>query len=360
MTVIVAPKRTTVAGKVPTMSDLAEWEMGVNLADRAIYVRGDTEVVRVAADNYGGTHLAVPAFTNVSYDGKYILLDSPGEATRLLLGQVADWKYGPPLVDSTGLPGNQVLASGITGSMPSYKDLSADYIKSGVFDPARIPYEQDYIHGFYISTTSTTITVSAGKAYMPNLARVVESSGTVITSSRSANTVYHLYINSVGNITRVTSGPGAPYYLTARRQGTNNGTRYLGSVATNSSGNYYLQKNSASSNLVVTSYLYNIKSDGLVLSNGVATATTDVPLNTRMPTTATAATVILQNNTATSGGVVRVYNWDGSSFGVYTNIPNANDSSMFVIPVDDTPKFRYDTVAGGVAWAWLCGYTYER
>ena len=48
MTVIVAPRRTTTAGKVPTTSDLANGEMGINVPDAKIYVRQGSTIKEVA------------------------------------------------------------------------------------------------------------------------------------------------------------------------------------------------------------------------------------------------------------------------------------------------------------------------
>lgn len=46
---VIKPKRSTVAAKVPTTSDLASGEIGVNMTDRKVYINNGTSVVQVGA-----------------------------------------------------------------------------------------------------------------------------------------------------------------------------------------------------------------------------------------------------------------------------------------------------------------------
>lgn len=46
---IIKPKRSTVAAKVPTTTDLASGEIGVNMTDRKVYINNGTTVVQVGA-----------------------------------------------------------------------------------------------------------------------------------------------------------------------------------------------------------------------------------------------------------------------------------------------------------------------
>ena len=69
MATVIKLKRSTVASRVPTTSDLADGEVAINIADEKIYVNNGGTIVQIS-DNTGGAEIAahlIPA-TNDTYD----------------------------------------------------------------------------------------------------------------------------------------------------------------------------------------------------------------------------------------------------------------------------------------------------
>lgn len=63
---IFKPKRSSTAAKVPTTTDLASGEIGVNMADQKVYINNGTSVVQVGAGKLsaiGETSISSPAST---------------------------------------------------------------------------------------------------------------------------------------------------------------------------------------------------------------------------------------------------------------------------------------------------------
>lgn len=334
MSAIIAPRRSNVFGKVPTTADLVDGEMGVNVVDGKIYQRSGAFVYQVGSKAEGTVKSVGIAPPLGFYSLSPPVIDS---------GVVEFHWFQPPNTPDTFLRAQGPL------NPPSWTKLTNN----------DIPYEPDYIHGLSVSTNSTTIFISAGRAVIPtpNNPTVFYAGGS-ITSSRAANTTYHLYLDSTGAVTRSTIAPGAPYYLSARRRGTVSTTRYLGTVFTDSSGNYLPQKTRGEGNSVYTQYLYNVKASGVILAGGTDVTATDVSLAGRAPVTATDAEVLAVH--LSSAGVVRLYNYNNTGFTVYCNIDKPNTQNSFTVSLDSTPKFQYDAVSGGVAWIYLLGYHYLR
>lgn len=69
----IKPKRSTVAAKVPTTTDLASGEIGVNMTDRKVYINNGTSVVQVGAGTLAaleGTSISSPAVgQTLTFDG---------------------------------------------------------------------------------------------------------------------------------------------------------------------------------------------------------------------------------------------------------------------------------------------------
>lgn len=128
MSVVIAPRRTTTAGKVPTTSDLFDGELGVNIPDGKIYVRNGSSVSLVGE----------------SASGKY----DTSEATQLGLR-------------SSGIPptvGNMATSIGI--------------------DEPRF--------GRFINTTSNAPAVWGSYVHMP----YDDSSGSTLAASATTNGIY--------------------------------------------------------------------------------------------------------------------------------------------------------------------------
>jgi hypothetical protein len=65
---IFKPKRSTTAGNVPNLSNLADGELAVNIADQKIYVRSGFSIVTVAdvgSSNNGNNGNVTTAYINL-------------------------------------------------------------------------------------------------------------------------------------------------------------------------------------------------------------------------------------------------------------------------------------------------------
>ena len=61
---VIKPKRSSTASLVPTTSNLASGEMGVNMADQKVYINNGTAVVQIGAGKLsalGETSISSPA-----------------------------------------------------------------------------------------------------------------------------------------------------------------------------------------------------------------------------------------------------------------------------------------------------------
>lgn len=65
MAVPIKPRRTTTPGKVPTTSDLADGELGVNIADGKLYIRNGGAIQELAAGSTGGSGAVVTGWTEL-------------------------------------------------------------------------------------------------------------------------------------------------------------------------------------------------------------------------------------------------------------------------------------------------------
>lgn len=70
---VIKPKRTNTAGNTPTTSNLTSGELGVNMADKKIYINNGTSIVQIGSGNLSGlgdVSLSTPVSTNLlSYNG---------------------------------------------------------------------------------------------------------------------------------------------------------------------------------------------------------------------------------------------------------------------------------------------------
>lgn len=87
-----------------------------------------------------------------------------------------------------------------------------------------------YIEGLTMVWGSvTSVTISAGSAYVPSVGTVVTYAGGTITPSGAANAFIHLYLTSAGAIEQSATAP-AYYYNQAQQKTGDNTRRYIGSM----------------------------------------------------------------------------------------------------------------------------------
>lgn len=90
MAFIYKPKRSSVAGNIPTTSNLVSGEMGVNMADQKIYINNGTSVVQVGSGKLSGlgdvTLTSLASGQTLSWNGTAWVNSSAGAGTVTSVG----------------------------------------------------------------------------------------------------------------------------------------------------------------------------------------------------------------------------------------------------------------------------------
>lgn len=104
---VIKPRRTTTASKVPTTSDLADGEFGVNSTDKKSYIRAGASVVQIGAGALSGLG--------------DVTVSSPAN------GEVLSYN-GSAWVNATSAGGSQLIFTGFDGGTASTSvfDLTLD------------------------------------------------------------------------------------------------------------------------------------------------------------------------------------------------------------------------------------------
>lgn len=117
---IIKPKRSATAAKVPTTADLASGELGVNMADKKVYINNGTAVVQVGAGNLAGlgdVALTSPASgQSLQYNGTSWVNGSAGVGT---VTSVAALTLGTAGTDLSSTVANGTTTPVITLNVPT-------------------------------------------------------------------------------------------------------------------------------------------------------------------------------------------------------------------------------------------------
>ena len=126
MPITLRPKRSSTAAKVPTTTDLASGELGVNMADRKVYINNGTSIVQVGAGlltALGDVSISAPSAGQViSWNGAAWVASSAGAGTVTSVaisgGTTGLTTSGGPITTSgtITLAGTLALANGGTGA----------------------------------------------------------------------------------------------------------------------------------------------------------------------------------------------------------------------------------------------------
>ncbi|MDH7618936.1 hypothetical protein [Stenotrophomonas maltophilia] len=187
-----------------------------------------------------------------------------------------------------------------------------------------------------------SIRVSSGSAWIPSLQQAIEVPSALTLSGLilAANTWYHLYLYLNGStpaIEAATDAPAAPYSGTARAKTGAASRRYIGSFRTDASSNI-IQFQVGTND----SFEYRIPANTQplrCLSNGTATTRTTVSLAAAVPTTATAASLILTNTMSSGFGLLSVPGVTPELFGVPT-AGGVGQFFDFVLSANQTLDYR--------------------
>jgi hypothetical protein len=163
-----------------------------------------------------------------------------------------------------------------------------------------------YIEGLQMSWVSANaLTVQTGSAYIDSLATVLAVPAAIAKTGLvlAAATKYHVYLFSnagTPDIEIVTTAPSAKVYGNARTKTGDASRRYIGSIFTGAANTILRFKQSGNKILYGGDFTAAPFS---VLSNGVATASTNVSLAGCVPETAPIAQLFLWSNTANAVGL---------------------------------------------------------
>lgn len=126
MAIVLKPKRSATAAKVPTTTDLASGELGVNMADRKIYINNGTAIVQVGAgllSALGDVDMTgLSTGNSISWDGTKWVASSAGAGTVTSVaisgGTTGLTTSGGPITTNgtITLAGTLAVANGGTGA----------------------------------------------------------------------------------------------------------------------------------------------------------------------------------------------------------------------------------------------------
>lgn len=224
-----------------------------------------------------------------------------------------------------------------------------------------------FIDGLIISWNSaTSISVSAGSAYVLSTGKVLPVSATLTLSGMSlaASTWYHIYLydnSGVAAIEAVTTAPTFVYFGKARAKIGDNSRRYLGSMVTNSSGQLYkvihLQNNTVF-------YLESLNLAPFLVVAGSATSFTSVDCGAVVPVTAREAktSYLLTTNVGNAFIANSEVNFTPNANNYLLAIPiGAAGSADFVMDASQRFTYALDATPGsGLFRVRVSGYRFER
>lgn len=188
---IIKPKRSNTAAKVPTTTELISGELGVNMADRKVYINNGTAVVQVGAGNLSGLgDVAIATPTN-GQSLKYNSTTTKWENSTAGAGDVV----GPAsatdnaLVRFDGTTGKLIQNS--TATLSDTGDMDTASVKADYFDldtAATAPADavgrttwDDGSGGSILGLKGGVVTYYTGQQ---EFARVYNGSGTAMTKGQ--------------------------------------------------------------------------------------------------------------------------------------------------------------------------------
>lgn len=232
---------------------------------------------------------------------------------------------------------------------------------------------EQFIQGFMVGWISpTSLTISAGSAYVPGLARnVVQNAPSPLSLSGlslAANTWYHVYLFENAGVAAVELSTTAPvsYSGPARTKTGDNTRRYLHSVLTLTNGGI------AQSDMYIGNKVYYYANNignlpWRPLSGGKATTGTVLSLSSALPLTAIAVSMRAQNadtvpmRVSNPKFVGSVGDTGGGSYAFLAVAPGA--LAYVDVPVDANQNLVYWLAAAATSFGVsidVFGYIFER
>ena len=155
MATVIKLKRSTVAARVPTTSDLADGEVAINITDKKIYVNNGGTIVQIS-DNTGGAEIAahlIPA-TNDTYD-----LGSSSKRWRTAYLAASTIDLGGATISSDGSGTIAIAAAGAT--LPVGSKIGTEVIAGADDDGVLLRTDVPFFKTGDLSSSNATFTMKA-------------------------------------------------------------------------------------------------------------------------------------------------------------------------------------------------------
>ena len=155
MATVIKLKRSTVASRVPTTSDLVDGEVGINITDKRIYVNNGGTIVQIS-DNTGGAEIAahlIPA-TNDTYD-----LGSSSKRWRTAYLAASTLDLGGATISSDGSGTLSIAAAGAT--LPTGSKIGTELIAGANTDGTLLRTDVPFFKTGNLSSSNATFTMKA-------------------------------------------------------------------------------------------------------------------------------------------------------------------------------------------------------
>ena len=155
MATVIKLKRSTVASRVPTTSDLADGEVGINIADKKIYVNNGGTITLVS-DSTGGSEVAghlIPA-TDDTYD-----LGSATKRWRTAYLSASTLDLGGATISSDGSGTISIAAAGAT--LPTGSKIGTEIIAGADSQGVLLRKDIPFFKTGDLSSSNATFTMKA-------------------------------------------------------------------------------------------------------------------------------------------------------------------------------------------------------
>ena len=155
MATVIKLKRSTVAARVPTTSDLVDGEVAINIADKKVYVNNGGTIVQIS-DNTGGAEIGahlIPT-TDDTYD-----LGSATKRWRTAYLSASTLDLGGATISSDG---SGAITIGATGAvLPTGSKVGSDEIPVGNVTKVLLRNAIPFYKAGDLSTANATFNIKA-------------------------------------------------------------------------------------------------------------------------------------------------------------------------------------------------------